>query len=146
MVPKGFFLLILRVFPAISSISRTDNELMTRPVRNSLRVPAEFIGTLELMPSGDAGPAYGIHVTDVSSAGVGITLKGEVPVGTSVRLIFDTGTLEGTIIHCRAENGHYAAGIRIDRNAVALSRIRWAASLRLHQPAAKPAQKTRLTA
>ncbi len=100
-----------------------------------MRVAAEFLGTLELVTPSEAGLAYGIRVTDVSSAGIGVTLRGEVPVGTKVRLLLDSGALDGTIIHCRPEHGHFAAGVRIDQNAVALSRIRWAASLRLSQNA-----------
>lgn len=111
---------------------------MTRPVRQSLRVPAEFLGTLEVVEPKGAGVAYGIRVTDVSADGIGISLRGELPVGASVRLVFDSGTLNGTIIHCRAEGGHHAAGVRIPAEAIAMSRIRWAASMRLHQPIAAP--------
>ncbi|MGC4050668.1 MAG: PilZ domain-containing protein [Paludibaculum sp.] len=105
---------------------------MTRPVRKTLRAPAEFLGTLEVLTANESGLAYGIRVVDVSSAGVGITLRGEIPLGTQVRLIFETGTVEGTLVYCRPEKGHFAAGVRVDRNATALLPLRWAASLKLH--------------
>ncbi|QOY88709.1 PilZ domain-containing protein [Paludibaculum fermentans] len=105
---------------------------MTRPVRKYLRVPSEFFGTLELQAPNESSPAYGIRITDVSSAGVGILLRGEIPVGTKVRLIFDSGAVEGEVIHCRQEKGHFAVGVQVEHNAVALARIRWAASLKLH--------------
>ncbi len=95
-------------------------------------MPSEFFGTLELQAPNQSGPAYGMRVTDVSSAGVGIILRGEVPVGAKVRLNFDSGAVEGEVIHCRPEKGHFAVGVRVEHNAVALARIRWAASLRLH--------------
>lgn len=111
---------------------------MTRPVRQSLRVPAEFLGTLELVGPEGAGLAYGIRVTDVSADGIGISLRGELPIGAGVRLSFDSGTLSGTVVHCRAEGGHHAAGVKIPADAIALSRIRWAAAMRLHDSLASP--------
>lgn len=105
---------------------------MTRPVRKTLRAPAEFFGTLEILTANEPGLAFGIRVLNVSTAGVGISLRGEIPVGTQVRLIFETGTVEGTVTYCRAEKGHFAAGVQVERNATALSPLRWAASLKLH--------------
>lgn len=129
---KALYPAILRVFTSSRPTGIADNSDMTRPVRKTLRAPAEFLGTLELLSANEPGLAYGIRVTDVSSTGIGITLRGDVPVGTPVRLVFETGTVEGTVVYSRAEKGHFAAGVQVERNATALSPLRWAASLKLH--------------
>ncbi|MGJ5819061.1 PilZ domain-containing protein [Paludibaculum fermentans] len=129
---KVFYWRILRVFASLATTGTADNLVMTRPVRKFLRVPSECFGTLELLAPNEPGLAFGIRVTDVSSTGVGITLRGEIPLGTRVRLIFDSGPVEGEIVHCRAEKSHYFVGVRVEHNATALARLRWAASLKLH--------------
>jgi hypothetical protein len=105
--------------------------------RRHHRLRVRLTGTLELLEAeGGQGSAFGIHLTDVSSAGLGIIAGGPLPVGARVHLQLNGGSLTGFVAHCRPENGHFAAGITVDRDSGVLSSIQWIADL---CPAAHPA-------
>jgi hypothetical protein len=102
---------------------------MGKERRHHYRFPVTLTGTLEIQDEGAGNLAFGVQLTDVSSEGIGITCGGALPRGASVRLCLNGGVLHGFVAHCRAENGHYSAGIRVDQDAGVLCTIQWIANL-----------------
>jgi hypothetical protein len=51
---------------------------------------------------------------DWSTSGVGITVNGPIPVGTSVKIRGRRRELVGSVRHCRREERDYFVGIRLE--------------------------------
>jgi hypothetical protein len=96
-------------------------------------------GTLEILDGKEPRMAFGITITDVGSGGVGLIAGGNLAIGSKVRLSIQNGVLEGVVVHCHPEIGHYTAGISVAHDSGVLARLQWMASLSPagHAPAAR---------
>ena len=107
--------------------------------RRSIRTPLRANGALELLDGRQPPLAFGITITDVSSGGVGLISGAPLPVGVQARISLKEGVLYGSIAHCEAQDGRYAAGLVVLHDPGILLRLMYLAQLSHPHPRPDPA-------
>lgn len=79
-----------------------------------------------------------VYIADISGGGLGLHLEHALPDGATVKVVLTKCTITGVVVHCRPNDGGFIAGIRSDKAARHVEKVRAKPAPELNVQSASP--------